>query len=116
MKLAAFILALVSTIFNALGQLGFKLGMNNFTPTLTDTILNLPLVLGILSYIVSLGLFMYALKRAELSGVYPVLAFTFAWVALLSTFVLHETMTALTWAGILLIALGVVSTTRGASS
>lgn len=112
MKLAAFLLAFISTIFNAFGQLGFKTGMDQFSLTAQGTIMNWPLLAGGFSYVISLGLFMYALKRAKLSSVSPILAFTFVWVALLSTVVLAETITILSWFGIALIIAGVVSTTR----
>ncbi|MFH1648970.1 MAG: EamA family transporter [Candidatus Woesearchaeota archaeon] len=114
MQKSAYVLVIISTLFNALGQLLFKFAMEKFAWTLPGTIFNWFLILGAVSYLASLLLFMYTLKQGDLSHVYPWVALTFIWVALLSWQVLHESMPWMSWAGITLITLGVLATTRGA--
>ena len=114
MQKSAYVLIIISTLFNALGQLLFKFAMEQFTWSLNGTIFNLFLILGAVSYIASLVIFMYTLKQGDLSRVYPWVALTFIWVALLSWLVLKESMPWMTWLGITLITIGVIATTRGA--
>ena len=54
-----------------------------------------------------------ALREAELSLLYPIIALTFVWVAILSVFLLHEHMNALKLAGIATIVIGVGILGRG---
>lgn len=58
-------------------------------------------------------LLVYALRDAELSIVYPVIALTYVWVSILSVLVFHETMGTIKTIGVGIIVAGVAVLGRG---
>jgi drug/metabolite transporter (DMT)-like permease len=108
-------LMLFCTLFTSLGQLFWKFSAKYFSPTLQGTILNPFLIIGFASYGVGAILLIYALKRADLSFVYPFVSLSFLWVTFLSYFILHEPITLLNSLGILSIIAGVIFISRGGS-
>jgi drug/metabolite transporter (DMT)-like permease len=64
-------------------------------------------ILGLAMYAVSSIFYLFALSREDLSFVYPILALNFMFVALLSRYILHETISPLRLAGIVVVAAGV---------
>jgi multidrug transporter EmrE-like cation transporter len=76
-----------------------------------DTVLGIlttpALFAGYSLYGASTVLLVLALRRGELSLLYPVIALTYVWVAILSSVVFHETFNALKLAGIAIIVGGV---------
>jgi drug/metabolite transporter (DMT)-like permease len=62
---------------------------------------------GYALYGMSAVLLVLALRRSQLSLLYPVIALTFVWVAILSVIVFHETLTPMRIAGITTVVLGV---------
>jgi drug/metabolite transporter (DMT)-like permease len=111
-KHLAIIFVIISTFFTAIGQLMYKIGVNNFS---LERIIFASLVIiaiGMVSYIIGVVLLLFAFKREKLSLLYPFYALSFVWVALLSIFVLSETMTLLNWLGIATIVGGVTLVTR----
>lgn len=99
-------LMLIVTILNALGQLGFKIGVDNYS-TFWGLITNYPLLIGLAVYGISMILFTYALRFAELHIIYPFLSLTFIWVLILSSSVLNEPIALLDFAGVVMIIGGV---------
>ncbi len=69
---------------------------------------NKGIVLGLLIYLVSLVIYLFALSSAPLSFVYPTFASSFIFVALLSFFLIKESFTFKRIAGILLIFIGIL--------
>lgn len=67
---------------------------------------------GYTLYGINMVLLVLALRHAELSILYPIIALTYVWVALLSFFVLHEHMSAIRIGGIALIIIGVAAIGR----
>ena len=61
------------------------------------------------------GLYMYALKSADLSFVLPLTAISYLLGAALARFYLHETVTPTRWIGALIITAGVVVVGLGES-
>lgn len=114
-------LILLSVASGVAGQTVLKLGVEQPGSEaiergiggLLATIFTTPLVL--------LGLFFYAcgalawiavLRRMDLSHAYPFLALNFVLIALVSRFVLGETIPALRWVGILVICTGILLVAR----
>jgi uncharacterized membrane protein len=95
------------TLLTAAGQLLFKLGLNSLDPTLFGIITNYQLLLGFLLYGIGSVVLVISLKYGELSVLYPILALSFVWVAILSSTVLNEHINALKIVGIGCIILGV---------
>ncbi len=110
------LLIILCTIFTAAGQLLLKLGLNSLSLSFIGVITNFQLIAGIIVYLMGAAIMVYALKQAELSLLYPFLSLSFIWVALLSIFVLKETIFLVQGLGILTIITGVFLVGRGASS
>ena len=106
-KLKAIILVVCCTFFTAIGQILWKIGSTKLSLNIISLLTNPPLMLGFLSYGIGLILLILALKFGELSLLYPFIALSFIWVALLSMFFLQEPMNLLKWFAIIIIVAGV---------
>jgi drug/metabolite transporter (DMT)-like permease len=104
------------TLISASAQILFKIGAQNL-PQLGPTALlanplialrNVPLLAGLSLYGLFMAVFVFALKDTELSILYPVISFSYVWVALLSFLVFHETINPWKGCGIVIIMLGVM--------
>lgn len=101
------------TILGAAAQILIKTGLK-FLPQhvgLFELILagltNWQLMLGLSLYGGSTVLLVLALRYGELSMLYPVIALTYVWVAMLSLFFFHESVNIFKAAGLVLIVGGV---------
>jgi drug/metabolite transporter (DMT)-like permease len=108
----ALLLVLACTVFGAAAQVLIKTGATHIAhPSLitsaTSMITNPWLFAGYSLYAVSTVLLIVALKDGELSITYPVIALTYVWVALLSYFLMHESMGLYKIIGLALIVTGV---------
>jgi len=74
---------------------------------------NIPLMAGFVLYGLSALLLVMALKDGELSLLYPVIALTYVWVAILSWLIIHEQINSWKGLGIGLIVAGVAVLGRG---
>jgi uncharacterized membrane protein len=70
-------------------------------------------MLGVIFYILGIGIFMFALKGGDLSILYPAVSISYIWVCLFSVKMLGEKMNRKKWLGILTIMLGVVLISLG---
>jgi multidrug transporter EmrE-like cation transporter len=107
------LLVAMCTVFGAAAQMLIKAGANKLPhlvgvlPNLFAMATNLELVAGYSLYGISTVLLVVALKHGELSLLYPVIALTYVWVAILSIVVFHEEMNLLRAAGVIVIVVGV---------
>lgn len=112
-KLSAIGFMLLSAIFASIGQIFFKFAANA-TKDVASFILNQYLYIGGFSYITGLFFMIKALRRGELTVVYPVLATSFIWVSLLSPIAFNtDFMTMQKWIGIAVIILGITLVGKG---
>ncbi len=106
-------LVMMCTVFGAAAQMFIKAGANTLphvtgiVPTLLAMAMNVQLVAGYSLYGLSTVLLVLALKDGELSLLYPVIALTYVWVAILSILVFHENMNPLRATGVVVIVIGV---------
>lgn len=107
--LAGIFLAVLCSLFASTAQLFLKWGTSQTAENgLLETVTTLPVLLGYCFYGVSTLLFVIALRRGELSVIYPILGLTYIWVVLASAFVFPvESLSPLKVGGSLLIVLGV---------
>ena len=105
-------LVLFCAILGALGQLFFKLGSNNFSFSISGILKNWKFLVGAGLYAFSAMLFVYSLKQGNLSILYPLIATSYIWVALLSFFILKEPISLLNILGIIIIILGIALVIR----
>jgi len=103
--ISAIILALTCTIFSSTGQLFYKLGSEKIVDFMS--FFNPFVIVGIFSYFLGSILFIFALKKGELTVVAPVLSLNYVWVALLSIFFLSETINLVRWIGIGSVVVGI---------
>ena len=71
-------------------------------------VINWPVVCGMLLMMTYFGLYMVALKWADLSFVLPLTAISYLLGAVLARFYLHETVTPTRWLGAIIITAGVI--------
>jgi len=107
------IIVLCSTVLIAAAQALIKAGTGDLGAgsSLLDTaigILTTPkLFAGYALYGVVTLMMVLALRHAELSIVYPVIALSYVWVSILSVAMFHETMNGFKLAGVVVIVSGV---------
>jgi len=114
------VLVFCCTLISACAQILFKIGAHNLpalgpTALLTNPLLalrNVPLLAGLSLYGLFMAIFVFSLKDMELSILYPVISFSYVWVALLSFIVFHETLNPWKAGGITIIMLGVMALGR----
>ena len=101
-------LMLGCTIFTSLGQLLWKLGLTNVNFHLPLTLLNLPFLLGFVSYGLGFGMMLLAFKKGELGVLYPIVATSYVWVSLFSPIIFpNDFMNSLKWLGVIIILISV---------
>lgn len=100
------ILNLVAALFGAFGQYFYKGGAAKLR--LVPIVQNVPLILGVLSFVVVMGLFVASYRLGgRISVVYPVYATTFLWATAIEIFLEKSPVTILHFVGIALVMLGV---------
>lgn len=115
----AIVIIIISVIFAALGQVSWKLGMNqagqmatiNFA-ALSTVLLNPFVVLGFVMYGLSTIFWLIALSKKDLSFVYPFISLTYILVLVLSSLVLKESIGFNKIAGTLAIIIGLIAISR----
>ena len=110
------------TILGAAAQMLIKQGTNMMPPLMDPTggsaaqqapmiawkiLTNLPLFGGLACYGISTILLVLALRYGELSVLYPIIALTYVWVAILSVGFLGESINVFKFMGLVFIVLGV---------
>lgn len=100
---------LTATFLGAFAHLLFKIGATIGRETgILGMIFNVNTIAGIALFGVSTILYIYALSRAELSKLAPLIALTYLWVAFLSVAILGESISVLRWIGIILVIIGLI--------
>ena len=118
-------LILLGVILNASAQLCLKQGMraighfafslSNLMPIGVKAALNPFVIMGLLCYVISVGVWMMALSRVDVSYAYPLLSVGYIVTAFAGQLFFGEELGPVRWAGILIICLGVFLVTRSAS-
>ncbi len=112
---SAIVLVLLCTFIGAAAQILMKTGGNGLSAYSAAEIVrqpalllrNLPLIGGYALYGLSTVLMVLALRRGQLSVLYPIISLTYVWVMILSTFVFNEQLNAWKIAGVMSIVAGV---------
>ena len=103
-------ITLVAALIASLSQTLYKKSMTKRLEGLKDTMRNFirkPIMLGFAGYFLSLIIYLFALKAAPLSVVYPTFASTFIFITILSHFVLKEKLSPMRIAGMFAIFIGI---------
>jgi drug/metabolite transporter (DMT)-like permease len=108
MNYYAILIQLIASIASAVGSLFLKKSAAKFKINIKKLLKNNNLIIGVLLYLITTILCIYALSMEDLSILYPVLSLSYVWVALLSIKFLREKMNFYKWLGIGLIIVGVI--------
>lgn len=100
-------LVLVTAVLAAVGQLLFKRGAATVSLDPFSWIANWPLLLGLALHGIGFVLLVLALKHGNLSILYPVLATSYIWVAVLAVRYLGEPFSTPQWLGVGFIVVGI---------
>ena len=110
---------IIGVVFAAIGQVSWKLGMNqagqlgglDFS-SLSTVLLNPFVLLGFVMYGLSTIFWLMALSKKDLSFVYPFISLTYILVLVLSSIVLKENIGVNKLAGTLAIIIGLIIISR----
>jgi len=104
---AAFLMV-ICTLFSAAGQILQKYGALQIDFQSPLSIVNMPLFLGLASYAAGAGVMLIALKKGELSLLFPILATSYVWVSVFSPLLFPEdSMNGWKWLGVFIILISV---------
>ncbi|MGH9492435.1 MAG: EamA family transporter [Terriglobales bacterium] len=120
MNLWKYLVLALMILFNAFGDVALSHGMKKMGAIPADRLADAVaavftpwVILGILSLLCFFACYLTALSWADLSYVIPATALGYVLIALLSQWLLGETVTLTRWAGILLVGGGVFFLARG---
>ena len=112
-KLWAILLILFTTLLTSSAQILYKLGIPSLTFDIKGIITNYYLIGGLILYGIGAILMIISFRGGEVSVLYPIIATSYIWVSILSSYFLRETMNIFRWAGVFIIIAGIVSISYG---
>jgi multidrug transporter EmrE-like cation transporter len=122
MNLPAFLLILAGVMLNAVAQLLLKAGvmplgalsvnLHNLLPTMFRVLGQWPIIAGLACYVVSVGVWIVALSRVDVSLAYPMLSLGYVVNALAAWSLFGEALGPMRWGGMVLILGGVLLMSR----
>lgn len=102
------LLVFCCTLIGAAAQVLFKLGATAIDrPSASEVLLNPALIGGYCLYGISTMLLVLALRRGQLSLLYPVISLTYVWVTILSVLVFKESLNPYKIVGLTIVVAGV---------
>lgn len=113
MNILAFIVLVGTIACDIVGQLCFKAGLDGVSGGDANRpvwlkVATTPLIwLGVVTYAVEIGAWLFVLSRLPLSLAFPLASFSYCGIALASRFILKEPVSRRRWLGTALIAVGV---------
>jgi len=108
----AFLVLAGTVCCDVVGQLCFKVGLDGAPSSIQalpiwQRVVRSPLIwLGLATYAMEIGAWLYVLSRLPLSVAFPLAGLSYCGIALASRFILHESISRRRWIGTLLIAVG----------
>ena len=106
----AMLAVLGATVITSTAQILWKFGMGAGSSAVTGAFI----IAGLAMYAIGAGILIMALRHGELSVLYPIIALSYVWVALLASGILGEVLSVQNWAGIIVIIAGVALIGAGA--
>ena len=107
-KLWAILLVVLCTLFTSTAQLFYKAGAEKLELSISSIITNWSIIAGITLYGLGAVLLIIALKGGNLTVLYPIIASSYIWVALGSSYFFGEAVNLSRWIGIILIIAGII--------
>lgn len=114
------LVAILSTLLMASGQIILKLGLNRigkltdkpFWESVVLIITNPNVIVGALLYIIAAFVWVWVLSQRPLSYIYPFLATTYVFALIGSSLVIGESVNWVRWAGVAAIGFGIFLISR----
>ena len=107
-KTWAIALMVLCTAFTSAAQVFYKFGADKLEFNLLSLITNLPLIMGMVLYVLGAVIMITAFKGGEVSVLYPIVATSYMWVSLLSIYFFNENLNIFRWIGIFAIISGII--------
>lgn len=104
---------IICTFLTSSAQIFYKIGANKLVPTFAGIVANYHLILGFILYVAAGIIMITALKGGDVTVLYPIIATSYVWVALLSIPFLGEVINIYKWLGISIIMAGIVFVSLG---
>ena len=101
-------LMILCTAFTSAAQVFYKFGAAKLEFNLLSLITNLPLITGMVLYVLGAVIMITAFKGGEVSVLYPIVATSYIWVSLLSIHFFNENLNLFRWIGIFVIISGII--------
>lgn len=109
------LLVFLCTLIGAAAQVFFKFAAAALVhPTPERVVTNVPLLLGFVLYGVNTMLLVLALRKGQLSLLYPVISLTYVWVTVLSVLIFKENLNVFKTMGLTIVVAGVAVLGRDA--
>ena len=106
-KTWAILLVIFCTVITSTAQVFYKFGANNLKYDIFSLITNYSLITGLGLYAIGAALLIIALKGGELSVLYPIIATSYIWVTIASSYFFNEPINSFKWIGIVFVIIGV---------
>jgi multidrug transporter EmrE-like cation transporter len=104
----AIALIVFMTFITSTAQIFYKLAAVNFSLSVEGVLLNWPLWIGAILYVISSVLMVISFKGGDISVLYPLIALSYVWVSLASPRIFPaDSMNTLKWCGVVAIIFGV---------
>ena len=101
-------LMVLCTAFTSVAQIFYKLGAERLSLDFFALITNLPLITGMVLYILGAVIMIIAFKGGEVSVLYPIIATSYIWVSLMSLYFFGDALNLFRWTGIFVIITGII--------
>jgi multidrug transporter EmrE-like cation transporter len=103
----AIVMFIVAALFGAVGQYLYKTGAERAAGGIVSYLLNVPLMAGVVCYLVVMVLFVAAFKAGgSMSVLYPIYASTFIWGAIIARVAFQEPIHAVNISGMVVLIVG----------
>ncbi|MFH1125631.1 MAG: hypothetical protein V1703_00765 [Candidatus Altiarchaeota archaeon] len=104
----AVVLVFLSTFVTSGGQIFLKEGTYSLNWNLMQQLTNVPLIVGLVLYMIGAVMLIISLKYGDLSLLYPIYSLNFVWVSVMSPYFFNtDSMNAIKWIGVVIVMLGV---------
>lgn len=107
-KLSSIMLVVLCTLFTSVAQIFYKFGADKLSFNLLTIITNYHIIIGLAIYGIAAAILIIALRGGELTVLYPIIATSYIWVALMSSFFFNEIINVFKWLGIFTIIIGII--------
>ena len=106
--ISAMLLVLFASFLGSFGAVFLKLGAGRISLNVKALLRNWPLAAGVALYLISTVFYLMALKKGELSILFPMVSLGYVWTLLWSRLFFGEPLTRRKFAGLALILAGLV--------